>query len=133
MSIQINSNDGKSISLAAEIIDSFSASLRGELLSTEQPKYAQARQVWNGMINKYPALIACCTGATDVVTAVTFARDHNLLLSVKGGGHNIAGSAVCDGGLMLDLSAMNGVVVDVKSRTVQVQSGALLGDIDHET
>ena len=131
MSIQINSNDGKSISLAAEIIDSFSASLRGELLSTEQPKYAQARQVWNGMINKYPALIACCTGATDVVTAVTFARDHNLLLSVKGGGHNIAGSAVCDGGLMLDLSAMNGVVVDVKSRTVQVQSGALLGDIEH--
>ena len=133
MSIQINSNDGKSIYLGADIIDSFSANLRGELLNAKHPKYGQARQVWNGMINKSPALIACCTGATDVVTAVTFARDHNLLLSVKGGGHNIAGSAVCDGGLTLDLSAMNGVLVDVKNRTVQVQSDALLGDIDHET
>lgn len=133
MNIQINSNDGKSIYLAEDIVASFSASLRGELLTAEHPKYASARQVWNGMIDKFPALIACCSGAADVVSAVTFAGEHNLLLSVKGGGHNIAGSAVCDGGLTLDLSAMKGVIVDPKHRTVQVQSGALLGDVDHET
>lgn len=133
MNIQINSNTDKSLYLEAKVIEDFTTSLRGELLTAEHPKYASARQVWNGMIDKYPALIACCTGVTDVVTAVNFARAHNLLLSIKSGGHNIAGSAVCQGGLTLDLSAMKAVIVDPKLCTVQVQSGALLGDIDHET
>ena len=85
------------------------------------------------MIDKHPALIARCTGAADVIAAVNFAREHNVLLSVRGGGHNVAGHALCDDGLVVDLSSMRAVRVDPMSRTVQVQGGATLGDIDHET
>ncbi|MFT4937996.1 MAG: FAD/FMN-containing dehydrogenase [Paraglaciecola sp.] len=133
MNIHIKRLDDSMLSLSPEQVESFSASLRGELLTASEDGYEAARQVWNGMIDKRPAIIVRCSGAADVITAVTFVRDHGLLSSIKGGGHNIAGSAVCDGGLMIDLSAMKGVLVDPINCTVQVQSGALLGDVDHET
>ena len=90
--------------------------------STLRPRdeaYEEARKVWNGMVDKRPALIARCAAANDVVEAVGFARDHDLLISVRGGGHNVAGSAVCDGGLMIDLSGMKGVAVNPERRTAR--------------
>ena len=89
--------------------------------------------IWNGLIDRRPALIVQCTGAADVVDAVSFAREHNLLLSVKGGGHNVAGNAVNDGGLVIDLSQMRGVHVDPSTKAVRVQGGATWGDCDRET
>lgn len=85
-------------------VEAFSERLRGEVLRPGDERYDEARRVWNAMIDKEPAIVARCRGAADVMTAVNFARDHDLLLSVKGGGHNVAGTAVCDGGLTIDLS-----------------------------
>ena len=95
--------------------------------------YDDARTIWNGLIDRRPALIVQCTGAADVVDAVNFAREHDLLLSIKGGGHNVAGNAVNDGGLVIDLSQMRGVHVDPSTRTVRAEGGALWGDCDRET
>src|SRR5262249_35464286 len=93
----------------------------------------EARTIWNGLIDRRPALIVQCSGAADVVDAVNFARDQGLLLSIKGGGHNVAGNAVNDGGLVIDLSQMRGVHVDPETATVRVQGGASLGCVDRET
>src|SRR5262249_19670110 len=109
------------------------ASLRGELLLPGDDRYDEMRKVWNGMINKRPALIARCAGVVDVTAAVMFARDHCLLVSVRGGGHSVAGKAVCDGGLMIDLSRMRGVQANPVTRTARVAGGALLGDLDRAT
>jgi FAD/FMN-containing dehydrogenase len=109
------------------------ASLRGALLRPSNDRYDETRTVWNGMIDKRPALIVRCAGAADVIAAVTFARDHDLLVSVRGGGHSVAGKAVCDGGLMIDLSPMRSVRVDPVIRTARVEGGALLGDLDRAT
>src|ERR1700730_2651379 len=87
-------------------IPDLKASLRGALLSPGDPGYEDARRVWNGMIDRRPTLIARCRGVADVIQAVNFARTHELLVAVRGGGHNVAGNAVCHGGLMIDLSAM---------------------------
>jgi FAD/FMN-containing dehydrogenase len=95
--------------------------------------YGGARRVWNGAVDRNPAVIARCAGVADVVAAVRFARDHNLEIAVRGGGHNVAGTAVCDGGLVIDLSAMRAVWVDPAGRTALVQGGALWGDVDAET
>ena len=111
----------------------FKASLGGELIQPNDAGYDDARKVWNAMIDKRPALIARCRGTADVITAVKFAREHNLLFSVRGGGHNIAGSALCDDGLTIDLSGMKGLHVDLKTRTVRAQPGCNLGDLDRET
>ncbi|MGH8069557.1 MAG: FAD-binding oxidoreductase, partial [Candidatus Entotheonellia bacterium] len=92
-------------------VESFRAALRGELLCTSDDGYDQTRKVWNAMIDKRPALIARCVGAADVIAAVRFAREHDLLVSMRGGGHNIAGKAVCDGGLMIDLSRLKSIRV----------------------
>ncbi len=97
------------------------------------PPYDEARTVRNGLIDRHPALIADCTGVADVVAAVNFARDHGMLLSVRGGGHNVAGNAVNDGGFVIDLSAMRGIWVDPAARTVRVQGGATWADLDRET
>ncbi|MEZ4863690.1 MAG: FAD-dependent oxidoreductase [Caldilineaceae bacterium] len=86
--------------------------LRGELYRPEQPGYDQARRIWNGMIDRRPALIVRCSGVADVIEAVNFARDHALPVAVRGGGHNVAGLAVCDDGVMIDLSALKGIHVD---------------------
>jgi FAD/FMN-containing dehydrogenase len=109
------------------------AGFRGQLISAGHPGYDIARAVWNGAIDRRPRLIARCIGASDVVSAVRFARDHNLEIAIRGGGHNVAGTAVCDDGIVIDLSAMRGVRVDPANRTAWVQGGALWGDVDHET
>ena len=130
MTIQnLISNDGASISLESAVIDGF----RGEILTQNDENYESVRAVWNATVNRRPAMIARCTGAADVVAAVKFAAKHNVLTSVRGGGHNIAGSALSDGGLTIDLSNMRSVDVDPAQKTVRVQGGALLADVDHET
>jgi FAD/FMN-containing dehydrogenase len=114
-------------------VDAVGGSFRGELLLPTSPGYEIARRVWNGAIDRHPAYIARCAGVADVVAAVRFARDHDLEIAVRGGGHNVAGTAVCDDGLVIDLSAMRAVAVDPVQRTALVQGGALWGDVDHET
>ena len=114
-------------------VASLTTRFRGELLLPDDPAYEEARAVWNGMIDRRPALVARPTGTADVVLAVEFAREQGLEVSVHGGGHNVAGTAVTDGGLMIDLSRMNGVHVDRGNRTVRAEGGATLGDVDHET
>ncbi|WP_247002858.1 FAD-binding oxidoreductase [Halosolutus gelatinilyticus] len=114
-------------------IRGFEEGLHGELLRPEDPKYDDRRAVWNGMIDRSPALIVRAMGVSDAIAAVTFAREQDLLLAVRGGGHNIAGNAVCDDGLLLDLSAMRSVRVDPERQTARVEPGATLADVDHET
>ena len=119
--------------LDRNIIDSFRTRLRGPLLLPGEPGYDEGRAVWNAMIDRRPALIVRGLGVADVISAVNFAREHGLSLSVKGGGHNIAGLAVCDEGLMLDMSLMRGVWLDPSAGTARAQLGCLLGDVDRET
>jgi len=114
-------------------LDGLRAGLRGSLLHPGDDGYDAARSVWNAMIDKRPALIVQPTGAADVADAVRFAREHELLFAVKGGGHNIAGTAVCNGGLMLDLSRLKGVHVDPATGNTRVQPGCVWGDVDRET
>jgi FAD/FMN-containing dehydrogenase len=95
--------------------------------------YDEVRKIWNGQITRRPGLIARCSGTADVMAAVHFAREHDLLVSIRGGGHAVAGHALCDGGLMIDLAPMNGVRVDPFRRTARVQGGCLWSDVDHET
>jgi FAD/FMN-containing dehydrogenase len=106
---------------------------RGDVIAPEDPDYDEARAVWNGMVDRRPRLIARCSGTADVAAAVRFARERDLEMAVRGGGHNVAGTAVCDDGIVIDLSAMRAVSVDAPSRTALVQGGALWGDVDHET
>jgi hypothetical protein len=106
---------------------------RGRLINADHADYNIARAVWNGAIERRPQLIARCLGTADVVRAVRFARDHDLEIAIRGGGHNVAGTAVCDDGIVIDLSAMRAVRVDPADRTAWVQGGALWGDVDHET
>jgi FAD/FMN-containing dehydrogenase len=106
---------------------------RGSIISAEHADYDIARAVWNGAIDRRPRLIVRCIGTADVVAAVRFARDHDLKMAIRGGGHNVAGTAVCDDGIVIDLSAMRGVRVDPTGRRAWVQGGALWGDVDRET
>lgn len=108
-------------------------SFHGELLLPPSPGYDAARRIWNGAFDRHPACIARCTGVADVVSAVRFAREHNLMVAVRSGGHGVAGHAVCDGGLVIDLSAMAGIRVDPSSRTAWAQAGVLWGELDRET
>src|SRR3712207_1306718 len=119
--------------LEEAVVQEFAANLRGELLRPEDDGYDAARAVFNGMIDKRPAMIVRCAGAADVIQGVDFAQTHALTLSVRGGGHSVAGTAVSDGGLMLDLSPMTGIRVDPARRTAQAQAGLTLGEFDHET
>ena len=118
-----------------DALASFVASVRGAVILPDDPDYDDARRIWNGMIDHRPAIIARCTGVADVKDAVNFARGHDLPLplAVRGGGHNVSGSAVCDGGLVVDLSEMNGVRVDPEARTARAGGGTTLGDVDRET
>jgi FAD/FMN-containing dehydrogenase len=119
--------------LADAEIDVLRDGLRGALLVAGDPGFEEATRLWNGMVSATPALVVQPTGTADVVAAVHFARDHGLPLSVRGGGHNIAGTALVDGGLTIDLSRLRGVTVDPARRTATVQGGCLLGDVDRET
>jgi hypothetical protein len=121
------------VNLDAAVIQDLSVSLRGALLRPGDVGYDAARQVWNGMVDRKPSLIVRCAGAADVIRAVNLARSNNLLLSVRGGGHNIIGHAVCDGGLMIDLSPMKGIRVDPAGRTARAEAGVTWGEFDHET
>lgn len=114
-------------------IDAFRARLRGPVLLSGDAGYDEARTVWNALIDHRPKLIARCSGAADVIATVQFARQHDLLVSIRGGGHNIAGKAVCDGGLMIDLSRMKGIRVDPAARIVRAEPGVLGSDLDRET
>jgi FAD/FMN-containing dehydrogenase len=111
-------------------IDEFRARIRGGVLLPAEAGYDEARQIWNAMIDRRPALIARCASPEDVVQSVLFARKHGLLLSIRGGGHNIAGNAVCDDGLMIDLTPMKAVQVDSKARRATVEPGCTLADFD---
>ncbi len=125
------SGDYAAISLAA--IKDFRASLHGESLLPGNEGYDSVRRVWNAMVNKRPALIARCSGTADVIKSVNFARENDLLISVRGGGHNFPGNSVCEDGLMIDLSLMTGVRVDPAAKTVRAQGGTKWGAFDHET
>ena len=117
----------------AERIEQFIDSLRGEVILPVDVGYDAARTVYNGMIDRYPAIIARCVDVGDVIAAVTFAREQGMLLAVRGGGHNGAGLGTCDGGLVIDLARLNGVHVDPVARTVRVGGGCTWGDVDHAT
>jgi len=115
------------------LIEDFANSVRGTLIRPGDAPYEEARHVWNALIEKWPGAILRCSGTADIVAAVNFARKHGIRVAVRGGGHNVGGRALCDDGLVIDLSAMRGVYVDPSARTVRVQGGATLGDVDRET
>lgn len=131
--IQALAMSGSRITLSQQEVEDFRTKLRGELVNSSHPHYDEYRSIWNGMINRKPSLIVRCSGTADVIEAVRFAHEHNLYISVRGGGHNVSGNSVCDGGMVIDLSGMNSVYVDPRKSTARVQAGARLGDIDHET
>jgi FAD/FMN-containing dehydrogenase len=114
-------------------LDELDSSFGGELLLPTSSDYDTSRRIWNGAIDRHPACIARCAGVADVVAAVRFAREHDLEIAVRGGGHNVAGTALCDDGIVVDLSAMRAVWVDPGGRTAWVQGGALWSDVDRET
>jgi len=131
--LRINTTTGPETVIEAAAVERFKASLRGEMLRAGDDGYDEARKVWNGMIDKRPALIARCAGVADVISAIAFARTHRLLVSVRGGGHNIPGNAVCEGGLMIDLARMRSVRVDPGRRTARAEGGVTWGEFDRET
>ncbi len=131
--LRVTMKTGAEAVLGEGVIEAFRASLRGHLWHAGEDGYDEARKIWNGMIDRRPALIARCAGVADVITCVNVARANNLLMAVRGGGHNIAGHAVCDGGLMIDLSRMKGMRVDPVRRTAHAEPGLTWGEFDHET
>jgi FAD/FMN-containing dehydrogenase len=130
--VMLRTATGGSWTLPAAQFDEFRASVRGSLCLPGEPAYEASRAVWNAMIERRPGLIVRAAGAADVVRSVNLAREHDLLLAVRGGGHNIAGNAVCDGGIVLDLSGMKSVRIDPDARTARVEPGVLLGEFDRE-
>jgi FAD/FMN-containing dehydrogenase len=131
--LRIVTAEGSDAIIEAAAVDEFAAELRGPLLRPDDGGYDAARTVWNGMIDRRPALIARCAGVADVMAAVRFARTHGVLASVKGGGHNITGNAVCEGGLMIDLSPMKSVRVDLAMQTARAEAGLTWGEFNRET
>ena len=119
--------------LERESIDGLAARLRGELIAPDDPQYDEARTVWNASVDRRPALVARCAGVTDVIEAVRFARTAGLPVAVRGGGHNVAGFGTCDGGVVVDLSAMQAVHVDPEARTATAEGGTPGGAFDRET
>ena len=125
-------SDGASWAPTPDALESLRSQLRGTLCLPGEPGYEQARTIWNAMIDRHPAAIIRAAGAADVMRAVNVAREHQLVLAVRGGGHNVAGNAVCDGGLMLDLTPMKSVRIDPSTRTARVEPGVTLGELDQE-
>jgi FAD binding domain len=114
-------------------IEEFRLAFRGKVIRPGDAAYDPARRIWNASVDKRPGIIARCSGAVDVVNAVNFARENELLVAVRGGGHNVGGRALCDGGIVVDLSCMRGIHIDARNRTALVQAGATLSDVDRET
>ena len=125
--------EGRDFSVSPEALAGLRMRLKGPVLLPEDPGYHDSRSVWNAMIDRRPGMVVRCLGTSDVIAAIQFAREHNLLVSIKGGGHNIAGLATADGALMVDLGLMRGVWVDREKRVAHAQGGCQLGDIDRET
>lgn len=123
----------KGATVRPDSIEAFRDGFWGEVIRPNDAAYETARKIWNASIDKHPGIIARATGVADVITAVNFARENNLLVAVRGGGHNVGGRALCDGGIVIDLSRMKGIHVDAKNRSARVQAGATLGDVDRET
>ena len=119
--------------LSNEAVEAFAAAMRGPVITPTDADYDEVRALYNAMIDKRPAIIARCTNVADVIAAVNFARENNLLVAIRGGGHNGPGLGSCDGGLVIDLSLMNGIRVDPATRTARVEGGAKLGDLHHAT
>lgn len=117
--------------ISEAIINSFKEKFRGDLIKAGDQNYDEARKVYNGMIDKRPALIACCTDVADVISAVNFGRENNVIVSVRGGGHNAGGLGICDDGLVIDLSQIRYTRVDPESKTIRVGGGCQWGDVDH--
>jgi len=134
MSVNLNTiNSGKGAILSASELESFAASFQGRICTAKDENYDSNRQLWNKMIDKSPGVIATCSGVSDVIQAVNFARKNNLLVAIRGGGHSVAGYGMCDGGMVIDLSEMNAIWVDPKNKTAKVQGGATWLDVDRET
>ncbi len=121
------------IALDSAVIEQFKSGFHGQAILPGEAGYDKARKIWNASIDRHPGLIARCSGVADVVHAVKFARANDLLVAVRGGGHNVGGRALCDDGIVIDLSGLKGVFVDPHWRTARVQAGATLGDVDRET
>ena len=124
---------GELVALDPPVLDALAGRLAGRVLVERSGEYDQARRVWNGLIDRRPAVIVQCSGVADVLEALRFARDRDLLVAVRGGGHNVAGLGTCDGGLVIDLSPLRGIRVDPAKRTVRAQAGVTWGDLDRET
>jgi FAD/FMN-containing dehydrogenase len=131
--MRATTTEGREIDLKQDTFNSLKTRLRGPVFLPGDVGYEESRTVWNAMIDRKPAAVVRCLGSADVIAGVQFARDNDLLLCIKGGGHNIAGLATADGALMLDLSLMRGVWVDPQSKVAHAQAGCLLGDVDRET
>lgn len=128
---KLKRRDGAAIDAA--LIDIFKSDIQGQVILPDDSRYETARQIWNASIDKHPGMIVRCSGTADIIQAVTFARANDLLVAIRSGGHNVAGRALCDDGMVIDLSMMKGVFVDPHLQTVLVQAGATLGDLDRET
>lgn len=131
--MRATTTQGREIDLKRDAIDGLKTRLRGPVFLPGDIGHEESRTVWNAMIDRKPVAVARCLGGADVIAGVQFARDNDILLCIKGGGHNIAGLATADGALMLDLSLMRGVWVDPQRRIAHAQAGGLLGDVDRET
>ena len=125
--------DSKGMLVGRDPIKRFQATFRGEAIQPADLGYESARRIWNASIDKRPGIIARCGGVADVIAAVNFARENELLVAVRGGGHNVGGRALCDDGIVIDLSGMKGIHVNANNHTARVQGGATLGDVDRET
>ena len=119
--------------LDPKLIEELALKLRGELIMPSDENYNETRKVYNGMINKHPGLFAMCVDLADVMAAVNFGRENNLLIAIRGGGHNGGGLGLCNDGLVIDLSGLKFVRVDTSNNTVRVGGGNLWGEVDHAT
>src|SRR5262245_35458780 len=131
--MRVQTLDDAQTNIRDAAIQELRTAVRGSLILPDDPRYDEARRVWNGTIDRRPALIAQCSGTADVIASVKFAADHEMLVAGRGGGHSLPGHSVCDGGLVIDLSTMRGVSVDPRRRSVRAQGGALWGEVDHES
>jgi FAD/FMN-containing dehydrogenase len=131
--LSLTMRDGSASACSMDTLTDFRSRLRGPVLVDGDPRYDEARRIWNGAHDKRPAIIARCSGVADVIEAVNFGRETGALVAVRGGGHNVAGTSMCDGGLVIDLSPMKGIRVDPAARRAWAQAGATWGDLDRET
>jgi len=130
--IRITTTSGQQAVLTEAAVEEFKLGLRGEMLRSSDEGYDEARTVFNAMIDKHPGLIVRCVGVADVISTVNFARTNELLVAVRGGGHNVAGSAVCEGGIVIDLSPMKGIRTDPVARKVRAEPGLTWGEVTHD-